>query len=178
MEWRASSATFPSIPAGPNVPAVVAGCWETLASSNAALRYYVELSHHAQPATVHELIKMAEEGDRHANEALKKQARLIGRGLRTIVAALAPEIILVSGDITTTWPRFGPIVEEELASLMLAGSPPRLIPVDESDVARLRGAAALVLQRHSGQPRSRQASAPDRPDAASAVGVTSHPAPL
>lgn len=133
------------------------GCWETLASSTAALRYYAEFSGSAQPITVQELIQRAEEGDAAAHEALKKQARLLGRGLRMVVAALSPELILITGDMISAWPRLGPIVEEEIASRMLFGAPPRLVPVEESEVARLRGAAALVLQRHTG--RSRKAPA-------------------
>jgi len=143
-------------PGGPKCACGGNGCWETLASSRAALRYYAELSQAKHTPTIHELIKMAVDGDGHARGALEKQARLIGRGLRMVVAALAPEIILVTGDIIAAWSRFGSIVEEELAARMLAGTPPQLVPVEENEVARLRGAAALVLQRHSGQRRSRR----------------------
>lgn len=134
------------------------GCWETLASSTAAMRYYAELGHTGHRLTIHDLIKLAEEGDEHANEAIKKQARMIGRGMRSIVAAVSPEIILVTGDVTSAWSRVAPIVQEELASLVLAGPVPRLMPVEESEVARLRGAAALVLQRHTGHEQSRKAT--------------------
>jgi hypothetical protein len=37
---------------------------------------------------------------------------------------------------------------------MLAGTPPRLFSATDGELARLRGAAALVLQRHSGYHRS------------------------
>lgn len=149
---------IPLDPAGPQCACGARGCWETLASSSAALRYYAELSGTSRPLTVHQLITMADEGDAHAIEALQRQARLIGRGLRAVVAALSPELILVTGDIISAWSRFGPIVAEELAPLMLAGAAPRLAPVEESEVARLRGAAALVLQRHTGR-RARKATA-------------------
>lgn len=148
---------IPLDPAGPKCACGGVGCWETIASSNAALRYYAELSRSSQSITVQDLIKLAEEGDAHADAALKKQARLVGRGMRTILAAISPEVILVTGDITSAWSRVSPIIEEEIASQVLAGSPPRLMPVDESEVARLRGAAALVLQRHTGEHRSRKA---------------------
>ena len=145
-------------PAGPQCGCGGRGCWETLASSRAALRYYAELNRGAKHITIHDLIKMAVEDDPQANEALKKQAQFIGRGMRMILAALSPELILVTGDITSSWSRFGPMIEKEIASLVLAGTPPRLAPVDESEVARLRGAAALVLQRHTGQHRSKKAN--------------------
>lgn len=143
-------------PAGPKCACGARGCWEPLASSNAALRYYADMNGSKQVLTIHELIAKAEEGDVHAVAALKKQAQLIGRGMRAIVAALSPEIILITGDVIAAWSWFGPIVEEELAPLILAGTPPRLVPVEESEVARLRGAAALVLQRHTGLHRSRK----------------------
>jgi predicted NBD/HSP70 family sugar kinase len=147
---------IPVDPAGPKCACGAVGCWETVASSTAALRYYAELSHNARELTLQDLIKLAEEGDQHADAALKKQACLIGRGMRSIVAALSPEVILVTGDITSAWTRVSPVIQEQMVAQVLAGSPPRLIAVDESEVARLRGAAALVLQRHTGQHRPKK----------------------
>ena len=66
-----------------------------------------------------------------------------------VTAALSPEIVLIAGDITSAWSRFAPIIQTELGESMLTGKPPRLLPTYEGDVARLRGAAALLLQRHS-----------------------------
>lgn len=131
------------------------GCWETCASSTAALRYYAELGHTEHRLTIHDLIKAAEEGDADARAAIAKQAQMLGRGMRVLLAGLSPEMILVTGDVTAAWPHVEPIVAAELASLILAGPVPRLVPVEESEVARLRGAAALVLQRHTGRDRSR-----------------------
>jgi hypothetical protein len=37
---------------------------------------------------------------------------------------------------------------------MLSGTPPRIIVTSDVELARLRGAAALVLQRHAGYSRS------------------------
>lgn len=151
---------IPLDPAGPKCACGTNGCWETYASSSAALRYYAELGHAGHRLSVHGLIKLAEEGDAHANEAIKKQAHMIGRGMRTILAAVSPEVILVTGDITSAWSRIAPIIQEELASLVLAGSVPGLRPVEESEVARLRGAAALVLQRHTGHQHSKKTKLP------------------
>lgn len=150
---------IPLDPEGPKCACGSRGCWETLASSSAALRYYGEMNGGSHPPTIHQLIAMADDGDENAIKALQKQARLIGKGLRSVVAALSPEVILLTGDITSAWARFGPIVAEELAPLMLAGTPPKLVPVEGSEVARLRGAAALVLQRHTGHSRTRKATA-------------------
>ncbi len=123
------------------------GCWETFASCHAALRYYQELHPKGGAITFHELLNKAEEGDQNAVQALQKQARQIGRGLGPIIAGLSPRVILVAGDITSAWHRFGPVIEKEAAKLSLAGSPPQILPTHDGDIARLRGAAALVFQR-------------------------------
>jgi predicted NBD/HSP70 family sugar kinase len=122
------------------------GCWETFASCRAALRYYKELQPQSKEVTFHELLNLADD-DKQAAQALAKQALYIGRGLRMIIAGFAPSLILVAGDVTSAWHRFGPIIENEVADLTLAGDPPRILPTHEGEIARLRGAAALVFQR-------------------------------
>lgn len=149
----------PLDPAGPRCACGGAGCWETLASSSAALRYYAELAPDGHRLSMLDLIKLAGEGDANACAAIDKQAQMIGRGMRTIVAAVSPEVILVTGDITSAWSRVEPVIQQELASLVLAGPAPRLVPVEESEVARLRGAAALVLQRHTGHAQTEKPKA-------------------
>lgn len=105
-----------------------------------------------------ELLNLAEDGDSSALEALNRQAMYLGQGLRMITSALSPELILFTGGLTSSWDRFGPIVEAELARNMLAGTPPKVSVTGDVELARLRGAAALVLQRHSGFSRSKTTS--------------------
>ena len=102
---------------------------------------------------------MAEDGDANAIAALEKQASYLGQGLRLITAALSPEVILFTGDLTSSWSRFGPVVEAEVRGQMLAGTPPRLTTTSDGELSRLRGAGALVLQRHSGYHRSTHTAA-------------------
>jgi predicted NBD/HSP70 family sugar kinase len=130
------------------------GCWEMYASSNAALRYYHEQKPHSRSLNIQDLLHLAEEGDEAAITALTRQAQALGRGLRMITVTLAPEVILITGDLASSWARFGPIVEAELASTPLSGGAPRLELTKDREMARLRGAAAVVLQRHSGHDRS------------------------
>ncbi|HEV2274539.1 MAG TPA: ROK family transcriptional regulator [Acidobacteriaceae bacterium] len=140
---------IPLDPTGPRCGCKLNGCWETFASCNAAMRYYGESSPKAKRVTFHELLHLADEGNIHAIHALEKQAKYIGKGLRMVIAALSPEVILIAGDVTSAWSRFAPIIEKQLKDLTLAGKPPRLQPTHEGEVARLRGAAALLLQRHA-----------------------------
>lgn len=153
---------FGHIPIDPNGPRCGCGrigCWEMYASSRAALRFYADSSPEVPVAGFQNLLNLAEDGDEKATAALKRQASYLGIGLRLICTALAPELILLSGDLTSAWSRLGPIVEKELSDQMLAGEPPRIVVTTDPELARLRGAAALVLQHHSGHLRSTHASA-------------------
>jgi predicted NBD/HSP70 family sugar kinase len=145
----------PLDPTGPVCGCGQRGCWEVFASSRAALRYYSELAPNSRVVRVQELLRLAEEGDSAAIEAVSRQCAALGRGLRLVTATLAPEVVLITGDITSCWTQFGPIVEREVKATMLAGTPPRLVITNDSELSRLRGAAAVVLQRHSGHDRNR-----------------------
>ena len=125
------------------------GCWEVFASSNAALRYYAESKPKIVARTIEDLLRLAGEEDAKAIAALTRQAEYVGYGLRTISAALAPEVILIAGDIVAAWGRLAPVIEKALSESSLVGSKPKLMPTHEAEVARLRGAAILVLQRRS-----------------------------
>ena len=146
-------------PAGPQCGCGRFGCWEVYASSTAAIHYYAELRPEASRTTIMELINLAEDGDKNAVKALNRQASYLGQGLRIITTALSPEVILLTGGLTSSWERFGPLIEAELKGSMLAGEPPRIAVTSDVELARLRGAAALVLQRHSGYNRSHPADA-------------------
>ena len=161
---------IPVDPSGAVCGCGMRGCWETTASSDAALRFYSDLAPKSRKISIQELLQLSEEGDPAAIEAVTRQARNLGRGLRMITAALAPEVILINGALTSCWERFGRIVEQEMRATMLAGSPPRLEIASGAELARMRGAAAIVLQRHSGYHRSkrrlRPKSKPSRTDRA------------
>jgi predicted NBD/HSP70 family sugar kinase len=159
---------IPMDPHGPRCACGQKGCWETFASCRAAVRYYRELCPKGRGTSFHELLNLAEEGNSQAAQALEKQAQWIGRGLRMILAALSPGTILIAGDVTSAWHRFGPIIEREAAALTLASEPPLIRPTHESEIARLRGAAALVFQRRGSRDAdaNQSNSAPEpRPEA-------------
>src|ERR1700733_2045383 len=141
-------------PAGPLCGCGQRGCWEMAGSSRAALQSYHELAPESPSTDIYGLLRLAEENDPLAVEAVTRQAHAIGRGLRLITAALSPELILITGEITSGWPRFGPIIQRELELAVLAGSPPRLETAGDGESARLRGAAAVLLQRHVSYHRS------------------------
>jgi predicted NBD/HSP70 family sugar kinase len=141
----------PLDPEGPLCGCGSRGCWEVFASNRAALRYYSESGSHPPALTFSDLLVRADQGDTKAAEALERMAHYLGRGMRTIVAGLAPERIVVVGDLTRSWRRFGPVIEAEvLGQVLPGGCAPKLIPAYEDGMARLRGTIALVLQKHFG----------------------------
>jgi predicted NBD/HSP70 family sugar kinase len=142
---------FGHVPVDRNGPACGCGsrgCWEVFASNRAALRYYEEAGGEAELSFV-ELLARADAGDGRAAQALETMAHHLGSGMRMIVAGLAPERIIVIGDLTRSWARFGPLIEAELRVQVLpGGSMPSVVPAHEDGMARLRGTIALVLQKH------------------------------
>jgi predicted NBD/HSP70 family sugar kinase len=133
-------------PAGPLCACGNHGCWEMLASNRAALRYYKDLAPSVPAANFDLLLKLAQSGDKKAIKALEKMATQLGCGIRMIASALAPNEIVVVGDITAAWHAFGPIVEAELRRYSSSKSP-ILRPTYDGNAARLRSAVALVLSK-------------------------------
>ena len=134
---------------GPQCGCGSRGCWEVFGSNRAALRYYLESGPSPNDLSFLDLLARAGQGDTRAGKALDKMAHYLGRGMRMIVAGLAPERIIIVGDLTRAWDRFGPVIEAEVHDQVLPGAcPPRLVPAHEDGMARLRGTIALVLQKH------------------------------
>jgi predicted NBD/HSP70 family sugar kinase len=145
----------PLDPTGPPCGCGGHGCWEVFASNRAAIRYYLEADAGtpggAGELSFNDLLRRAMQGDTRATQALEKMAHYLGRGMRMLVAGVAPSAIVVIGDLTRAWYRFGPIIEAEVQAQVLAGGDtPRLIPAHEDGMARLRGTVALILQKDFG----------------------------
>jgi predicted NBD/HSP70 family sugar kinase len=143
----------PLDPDGPPCSCGSRGCWETFASHRAALRFY-EPKTCGEGLSFPDLLRLADGGDTRAAKSLETMAHYLGRGMRMIVAGLAPERIVVFGELTQAWPRFGPVIEAEVHDQALAGGGiPVVVPASEDGgMARLRGAVALMLQKHFGSP--------------------------
>ena len=145
---------FGHVPLEPNGPLCGCGsrgCWEVFGSNQAALRYYAEAGSTADGLSFTDLLDLADGGDANAVQAIDRMAQYLGRGMRMIVAGLAPERIIVVGDLNRSWQRFGPILQAEIeAQVLPGGGIPTLVGTPEDGIARLRGTVALVLQRDFG----------------------------
>jgi predicted NBD/HSP70 family sugar kinase len=131
-------------PSGPPCACGSNGCWETLASNNAALRFYEKFGGKKKNVDFRGLIALWQSGDRSATRALEEVATNLGRGIRMIASALAPQEIVIVGDIVSAWDLCGPIAQAELSRNSLSRST-ILRPSSEGAQARLRSAVALVL---------------------------------
>ena len=120
------------------------GCWETLASNNAALRYYREQPDAQKHATFTNVLRLAIAHDLAACRALRTMAVNLGRGMRMVATALSPAEIVVVGEITAAWHDIGHVVETEMRRHPLAQGV-RLRPAYDGASARLRSAVALVF---------------------------------
>jgi predicted NBD/HSP70 family sugar kinase len=139
------------------------GCWEVLASNSAAIRYYTQstsssrngrlASRSTAPSpSFDDLLRLADQGEPAALEAIKEMARYLGQGLALLVTGLAPDVIVVVGEVTRLWNHVGPIIDEAVKQRSFTPKATRIVPTDPVTQPRLRGTIALVLQKHFGAP--------------------------
>jgi predicted NBD/HSP70 family sugar kinase len=133
------------------------GCWEVCASNTAAIRYYTESVSrsrtNAAPAPEFEdLLRLAEQGDTKAAESLDRMAHYLGEGVAMLITGLAPDIVVLIGEVTQAWSRVHPIMKKVLKQRGAGRTLTRLVPTDPSTQPRLQGTIALVLEKHLGAP--------------------------
>ena len=100
---------------GPPCSCGKSGCWERYASNSAAVRFYQELSGDGpiagQPAVpraalgIDDILRLADEGDSRAVKTLEHVAHYLGIGLANIVTGLAPQVVIIVGEVTAAWDR-------------------------------------------------------------------------
>ena len=140
------------------------GCWEVMASNAAAERYYAEL---AAPGNGEadcrrvgarvpfaDLLHLAEQGDERASRALDRMAHYLGAGIAMLITGLAPDVLVVVGDVTRAWSRVGPIVAKTVKARSFTYANTRILATDPDSQPRLQGTIALFLQKHFDAPSS------------------------
>jgi predicted NBD/HSP70 family sugar kinase len=73
-------------------------------------------------------------------------------GIARLVTGLAPDVIVVIGEITRVWNQVGPMINETVKKHSFTRANTQIVPKDPSSQPRLRGTIALVLQKHFGAP--------------------------
>lgn len=137
---------------GPRCACGQHGCWEAYVSVGATVARYLgtdpswPATGRAGPVTVATIVERARAGDARAADALGETGRYLGLGLATIIKAVEPARIYMSGEITEGWELVLPSVREAMHARALipeaANCEIVLVPLGEHP--RLRGAAALV----------------------------------
>jgi predicted NBD/HSP70 family sugar kinase len=136
------------------------GCWEMYASNSAAVRYYTQASapSRGRQATDEKtisfdhLLQLAGQGDSKAVDALQQMATYLGLGIAPLVAGLAPDMIVIVGEVTRAWHKVGPIIKETICRHSFTRAETQIVPSDPITQPRLRGTIALVLLKHFGAP--------------------------
>lgn len=139
---------------GPRCSCGATGCWEAYISNIATLsRYYGRNLVEAKPVSAESatfdmeaLIARARVGDGKALAALQSTAQYLGLGLASIINAIDPARVYISGEITGAWDLLEKTVRTALAERALLGSAAEaeLYLVPAVEYPRLYGAIALV----------------------------------
>jgi len=136
------------------------GCWEMYASNSAAVRYYSQATRGGKRRSTTDertisfehLLRLAEQGDGKAVDALQQMATYLGKGIAPLVAGLAPDMIVIVGEVTRAWGLVGPTIKETVRQHSFTRAETQLVPSDPITQPRLRGTIALVLLKHFGAP--------------------------
>jgi len=129
------------------------GCLEACASNTAAVRYFNDLvlrsgSKHLASLNFPSILRLARIGETFACEALDRMARFLGLGIAMLVTGLAPDVVVLVGDLTSAWDRIGPIINETVQNHCATKSPTQIVPTDPRTQPRLRAAIVLALQKY------------------------------
>jgi N-acetylglucosamine repressor len=137
---------------GPRCACGLRGCWEAYVSVRATVARYLgrdaswPASAKASATTVATIVERARQGEVRAIETLSETGYYLGRGLATIVKAIEPQRIFMSGEITEAWDLVLPAVKRAMEEQALTGeaADTEILIVSLGEHPRLRGAAALV----------------------------------
>jgi predicted NBD/HSP70 family sugar kinase len=123
------------------------GCLETEVGSTALLRRAGRSPEGGHEA-VAEVLAAAEAGDATALAALAETGRWLGIGLAGLINTLNPELVLLGGELTASYPFVRASLEAELDRRVLraARGIVRVVPASLGVDAPLRGAAELAFE--------------------------------
>jgi predicted NBD/HSP70 family sugar kinase len=136
-------------PHGPRCSCGNAGCWEAMASDDATVGRFLK----SRPErcgtvpSVHDVIALAHAGDPDARQALLETASCLGQGMRGLAQGLAPEVIVVGGEITRLWNLIEPVLDREIQSgYLIPGVSRPQVRRASVDQPSLLGAISIALR--------------------------------
>jgi len=132
------------------------GCWEVYASNTATVDYYSKTalntngrkSRANQSPSFEHILRLCENGDVKATEAILRMAHYLGVGLSMLITGFTPKLIIIVGEVTRVWDIVGPVVTSVVREKSPLANATEITLVDEILYPRLRGAVSLILQKH------------------------------
>jgi len=137
-------------PSGPKCSCGGRGCWESLASGPAMVKW----ARNQQPKKLYrnaqEICSASILGDNLAERIVKREAFYLGLGLANLVTLFTPQVIALGGGVMASHELFMPTIMESVR--LTCGYVPRekvkIIPVPLDNNAGVRGAAKVWLNRY------------------------------
>jgi predicted NBD/HSP70 family sugar kinase len=133
------------------------GCWEIYASNSATVDFYsrnISKSPNGRQSTelvkptFDDILRLYELGDPKAIESIERMAHYLGLGMAMLITSFAPSLIVCVGEVTGIWNKIEPIIKRVVEERTPLDATTKIIPTNEFAYPRLRGAIALVLQKH------------------------------
>jgi predicted NBD/HSP70 family sugar kinase len=138
-------------PEGISCPCGNRGCWERYASNDAAVAFYAEHARGRRRISFEQLLAISNDGDALARKSLERMGKYLGLGIAMVVTALAPQVVVVVGEVTEAWTQIHPLIEELIHERCAVH--PRIVAADQANKPRLRGTIALVMHKYFAAPR-------------------------
>jgi predicted NBD/HSP70 family sugar kinase len=132
------------------------GCWEVYASNSATIDHYSKTALRSNgrsasdghSVSFEDILRLCENGDKKANEAIVRMGHYLGIGLSMLVTGFTPRLIIIVGEVTRVWDKVGPEVMDVVREKSPLATATQITLVDETLYPRLRGAVSLILQKH------------------------------
>lgn len=124
-------------------------CWEAFASERSAVARYLNLTNKRNgknKISFAQLVNIALEGDKNAQQALKQTAYYIGVGIANLFQGLSPEVAIITGTIVQAWSLIAGDIQAGAESAICQGYPTaKIIPSTLGNYPTLMGAFSLIL---------------------------------
>lgn len=123
------------------------GCLETVAGTGAIVDRLRRTHGHL---AVRDVLLRAQEGDVECRTAVGEAGEALARGLASVVAVVAPDVVVIGGDLAAAGEAFLAPVRAALPGYTLptAAGPLEVLPAALANQAEVRGAVALALDAY------------------------------
>ncbi|GIU82975.1 MAG: ROK family transcriptional regulator [Acidobacteria bacterium] len=120
-------------------------CLEAFTSNKATLDRYNRLAGKKE-TSIDKVLKLASRGDKKALEAVFETIDFLALGISNLIVGLSPEVVVITGKITSLWHLIGDALTEKVASTIKQKIPmARITPSTLGENPTLLGAISLSL---------------------------------